>query len=223
MKKCVLLFFALSGCIGEDIVFDEVEPVIRITNPIISLEIGNTYQLQFMMTNDIGMSVTPENTSWTSSDESIAQIDAEGVVSGIDYGVVTITLTANYGIFEVTTTLDIDISDDTIVIDGVRFGTVSTTSSYTLRGDFELKQEGENIVLSLASNYVADTRLPGLYLYLTNNPNSPSGGHELGAVQIFTGAHSYVISGVGLYDFDYVFYYCKPFHVKVGHGQIMNP
>ena len=67
---------------------------------------------------------------------------------------------------------------------------------------------------------VADDGLPGLYVYLSNNPNSVSGALEIGPVEVFEGAHDYTISGLDITTYAYVLYFCKPFNVKVGHGDI---
>ena len=69
-------------------------------------------------------------------------------------------------------------------------------------------------------DYQASTSLPGLYVYLTNNPATANNAFEIGRVEIFNGAHSYRISGVGLNEYDYLLYWCKPFSVKVGDGEI---
>lgn len=61
-------------------------------------------------------------------------------------------------------------------------------------------------------------------MYLTNNPNSIANAYEIGEVTIFDGAHSFELDAneVGLTDFDFVLYFCKPFNVKVGDGQFDN-
>jgi len=76
------------------------------------------------------------------------------------------------------------------------------------------------VALNIADNYKTTSALPGFYVYLTNNPNSINDAVEIGEVTIFEGAHSYEILGVGLTDYDYVLYFCKPFRVKVGDGKI---
>jgi hypothetical protein len=97
---------------------------------------------------------------------------------------------------------------------------LQTTSSYELKGDFVLKEEGGVLKLSFASNYQASTALPGLFIYLTNNPSTSSGAFEIGAVTEFEGAHSYDLpNSIDLMDYEYVLYFCKPFNAKVGDGQ----
>ena len=76
------------------------------------------------------------------------------------------------------------------------------------------------VKLSLGEDYEADTSLPGLYIYLGNNPNSTADAFEIGPVTTFDGAHFYDLPTIGIYDYNYVLYWCKPFGVKVGEGQI---
>ena len=104
-----------------------------------------------------------------------------------------------------------------------RTGSLQTTSSYLLEGDFVLSEIDGILTLSFASNYKASTALPGLYVYLTNNPNTTSGAYEIGKVTDFNGVHTYTLpSSIGIMDYDYVLYFCKPFNVKVGDGQFDN-
>jgi len=75
--------------------------------------------------------------------------------------------------------------------------------------------------LDIAGNYEASTALPGLYVYLSNNPNSTSGSYEIGEVTVFNGAHSYTLpSSVDISDYKYILYWFKPFNVKVGDSTI---
>lgn len=104
----------------------------------------------------------------------------------------------------------------------IKSGTIATTSSYTLTGNFSLAQMAStnNLLLSLSENYQASTSLPGLYVYLTNNPNSIANARSLGPVSVFNGAHTYTIQNEGINNFSYLLYWCEPFGVKVGGGTI---
>jgi hypothetical protein len=99
-------------------------------------------------------------------------------------------------------------------------GTIQTTSSYALEGDFKLKKNGDNLILEFYEDYEASTALPGLYVYLSNNRNSIANAFEISAVETFSGAHSYSIENVGINDYKFLVYFCKPFNVKVGDGEI---
>ncbi len=103
-------------------------------------------------------------------------------------------------------------------------GTINSTSSYPLGGDFTIsEQQDGSLLISIASNYTADQRLPGLYVYLSDFTNSTVNAYEIGAVSVFSGSHTYTIpanANVGIDDFQYLLYFCKPFRVRVGHGTI---
>lgn len=118
-----------------------------------------------------------------------------------------------------------DEEDDNGIVVAPQFfeGQIRTTSSYTLKGNFRYEHNGTQIILSLDDTYRASSSLPGLYLYLTNNPNSPEDGYEVGAVTVFAGAHSYNLpSSINLMDYKYLLYWCKPFRVKVGDAQLFD-
>jgi len=83
-----------------------------------------------------------------------------------------------------------------------------------------LREEGGNLTLRFEDDYRASTALPGLYVYLTNNPNSTNSALEIGAVTTFSGAHTYTIEDVDISEYQYILYFCKPFNVEVGEGLI---
>lgn len=122
-----------------------------------------------------------------------------------------------------TTTATTGTTTDTGVVVASNFfeGQIRSTSSYQLQGDFRYKHNGIQIILSLNSNYKASSSLPGLYVYLTNNPSTPSGGYEIGKVTVFEGPHQYILPpSIMLRDYIYILYWCKPFTVKVGDAQL---
>jgi len=221
------LFTALSlclftACIGDDIVEDYISPEIRIQNPVSSIEEGTTYQFQHRFINNVGQEETI-SPSWSSADEAILTVDQSGLASAIAEGNTTLTISFQDEFGEIATlTEPIEVGASTVVVEPrERTGSVATTSSYPLTGDFTLTElPGGNLTLSFGDDYNADNRLPGLFVYLSNNPNTISGAYEIGAVQVFDGAHEYSFAGAGLNEYAYVLYFCKPFNVKVGDGQI---
>ncbi len=223
----LLLFTCLlSACIGDDIVEDYVAPQIRITNLVSEIEAGTSYQFDFSFLNNVGNreAVTP---SWTSADPTILTIDQTGLAEGVAEGETMISLAYTDEFGETASrSYPIEVGASTVIVEEpeVRTGTVATTTFYDLTGDFTLEtipeDQNGDLRLSFGADYVADDGLPGLYVYLTNNPNTTAGAYEIGRVDVFRGAHDYVISGVGLNDYSYVLYFCKPFNVKVGDGLI---
>lgn len=223
--RFLFLFFPLcllTSCIGDDIVDDYVQPEIRIQNPVSSIEEGTSYQFNYRFVNNVGQEeqVSP---SWQSADPAILSIDASGLAMALAEGTTSITLSYQDEFGETASVTEpVEVGASTVVVEPTfRMGTIATTSSYELTGDFELSElPNGSLSLSFAANYVADDGLPGLYVYLSNNPNSRSGALEIGPVEVFRGAHEYVITGAQLDQYAYVLYFCKPFNVKVGHGDI---
>lgn len=216
-----MLILLFSSCIGDDIIDDEVEPELRISNLIDTLGIGSEYLFQVTYFNNIGQSAAVP-VRWASSDSEIVTVSDAGLATGVDYGAVTITASAetNSGMIETTFPLVVgDLTSEVTTL--TRSGTIRTTSSYLLTGDFDLiALDGGKLRLVIDENYEASRALPGLYVYLSNNPNSTSDAFEIGRVEVFEGMHEYIIDDVGLFDYSYLLYYCKPFNVKVGDGEI---
>lgn len=221
------ILFALYGCVGTDVIDDIVPEKLEITNPIMSLKVGESYDLMYRYLNSVGM---PDSTQvrWETDNATAMTINENGQLSAILEGqaIVSIVLVENSEIMDQITVAS---SDETVVVpsgsDGERkSGTIASTSSYALKGDFEISNIDGGVEISLAANYVASEALPGLYVYLSNNPTTVSGALEIGAVTVFSGAHAYNVLGdeLSVDTYAYLLYFCKPFNVKVGHGEILD-
>ncbi|KAB1153217.1 hypothetical protein F7018_17880 [Tenacibaculum aiptasiae] len=193
---------------------------LTINNPVTELDANTnqTHQYTTTYTDQTGQVQTPQIT-WSSSDSNIASVSSTGLVTANTIGNVTITASVT---LNGNTTTD----DNTLTITGSapkeKSGTIKTTSSYALSGTFTLKEiPGTNdLELSINADYNASTALPGLYLYMTNNPNTVGGAKEIQKVTVFNGAHTYTIKNTGIDDFNHLLYWCKPFSVKVGDAEI---
>ncbi len=215
------IVWSFLSCIGDDIIDDRVDPVLRITNAIDTMEINTNYTFEALFLNHVGKEevITLE---WNTSDPDLMRIDPDGNATALAVGVVRIGVKGIAPSGEaVQDEVPCVIGNSTVNNLKERKAIVKTTSSYLLEGDAVLQEmEGGFLKLSLAENYKASTALPGLYVYLTNNPNTTAGAYEIGAVSVFSGAHDYELpSEVKLTDYDYLLYYCKPFNVKVGDGK----
>ena len=223
----ILIAFFFTSCIGDDIVFDTIDESVRIMNPIDSIQIDDSFQFEGLFLNNIGMEADA-NFIWESSDPSILEISSSGLATGISEGTANVSVQVNLdGKDPVLDMHEVVVSAMEVVNmepqSTERLGQIQTTSSYLLQGSFTLSQEGSNLLLTFEDDYRASSSLPGLYVYLTNNPNTISGALEIGKVSTFSGAHSYQIGGdVALNQYNYLLYYCKPFGVKVGDGEISN-
>ena len=214
-----LLSLGFSSCIGDDFIEDQVDPVVRITSSVNSIAVGESFQLEAIFLNNIGIQESVE-IFWSSSDPNIISIESTGLATAHEAGIVTITARYINGDVEIEDAIEVEASSETNVDPNVASGQIVTTSSYILEGDFEVIPEGNGIRINIADNYRASSSLPGLYLYLTNNANSIAAAREVSMVTIFNGSHSYFIDQVDITDYQYLLYYCKPFNVKVGDGQI---
>jgi len=230
IKKYTFLLVSLlllqTSCIGEDIVNDFIEPELRILNPINSLSVPETYQLNTAYFNNIGIE-EEATVTWSSSNLNIATVDTSGFLTAISEGTTTISASVleNDIFLEESFSITITENGTVVIIEPlVKSGTIVTTSSYLLTGSFTLAEQenSDNLLLSVNSDYQATTSLPGLYLYLTNNPNSISGAYSVGPVSVFNGAHTYTIPNTNINDYTYLLYWCQPFGVKVGTGEILD-
>ncbi len=218
LSTLALLFF-FTGCIGDDIVDDYVPPAVKITNPVDTLAEGSTWQFEAKFTNNVGAEEDLP-IEWSSSDLAVLTIDENGLATGVSKGPATVTAKATYQGATVEDSRQVIVDETTIVNPTTRSGEIKTTSSYALKGSFLISQEGNGIKITISDDYMASTALPGLYVYLGNNPNSIANAYEISMVHVFNGAHSYTVPGVGLNDYSYILYWCKPFNVKVGEGKI---
>ncbi len=216
----ILMIILSFGCIGDDFLMDTQDPEIRILNAPDSIEIGTSYTFEAMYLNNIGQSEDVDFI-WESNDPSIININNAGVADALQLGQTTIRVEYDADTITLVDSVNVSVGEETIIVIQNRTGIVNTTSSYALTGEFTLSENGSNLLLEFGSDYNASTALPGLYVYLSNNPNSVSNAYEIGAVQTFSGAHSYTIPNTNLFDYNYVVYFCKPFGVKVGHGDIL--
>lgn len=218
----VLALSLLIGCIGDDIIDDTVAARINFTNPLDSIAVGDTFQFQATFLNQVGL---PEDVpvSWSARPASLLQILSNGLAIGLMEGEAWVIATADASGGAVRDSFLITVGASTSEpVAMAREGTIRTTSSYLLEGTFtaSLNEEGE-VVIDIEDDYRASDRLPGLYVYLTNNPTTTNGAYEIGEVTIFEGAHSYTLpSDIGLNEYNYLLYFCKPFNVKVGDGEM---
>lgn len=228
MKKIIiplsLLILLLGGCIGDDIIFDTVPENLRILNPLDTLAVGDTYAFTLLFTNNVGLE-EQRTATWLSSDPNVLSVDNTGQITGVSKGQAMVTATvelADQSLLSVSHQVIVD--QETVIIPDTgtsRKGVIKSTSNYVLKGSFEVSKEGSDLIIEIGDDYEATTSLPGLYIYLSNNPGSKDGALEIGAVKVFQGAHQYVIGGdISLKQYNYLLYYCKPFNIKVGEGPI---
>ena len=215
-----LLSVTFISCIGDDIVFDEVVETIRITNAPDTLALDSEYRFEYIYLDKTGNEGQAINVKWQSSDPEVIDISQDGNANALQSGRATIEVTALIDGVELLDQADVVVGQSTVLNNDSKSGTIKTTSSYVLEGSFTLQQTGNDLTLQIADDYRASSSLPGLVLYLTNNPNTIEGSLEISPVTVFNGAHEYLIENVDIEEYGYLLYFCKPFRVKVGDGKI---
>jgi len=223
MKNYLVLLLAtvsiFSSCIQDDFVEDFVEPTIRLTNVPDTIELNSTFQFEYMYLNNIGVEEEVD-AQWSSSDPSVIEITTSGLATAKAVGSSDITVEYQNSTGNLTETVNVNVGNSTVIQPQGKSGIIETTSSYALEGSFTVVEDGDNLIIEFADDYKASTALPGLYVYLTNNRNSTANAYEIGKVETFSGAHSYTIENIGINEYDFLLYFCKPFTVKVGDGEI---
>jgi len=210
----------LTSCIKDDILQDTVEPTLRLTQKAETIAIDDSFQFEFTYFNNVGREESV-NAEWTSSNSDIINISNTGLATALTAGEAEISVQYESENGLLTDFTAVVVGEETVIVENqAKSGQVNTTSSYALNGDFNLTQEGNILTLAFDANYNASTSLPGLYIYLTNNPNTTAGALEIGKVETFSGAHTYTLANVGINEYSHVLYFCKPFNVKVGDGEI---
>lgn len=209
----------LTACIKDDIVFDTVDPELRIIRAVDTIAIDSSYQFEATYLNNIG---AEEDVIivWQSTAPEVIDITANGLATALQTGSATISATFDDGTTIVQDDVEVHTGEETVEAPRERSGTIRSTTFYDLGGAFTIEQIDADLLLEIDEDYVASSSLPGLYLYLSNNPNTIANALEIGAVQVFEGAHSYTIPNVDISTYNYLLYFCKPFNVKVGDGEI---
>ncbi|MFK8055298.1 MAG: hypothetical protein AB8F78_04175 [Saprospiraceae bacterium] len=222
MFRFLFLSFAftqLVACIGTDLVEDFVEPELRINAAPDTIGFGESFQFTATYLNNVGQ-VEEFETTWSSTDPTVIEIDTEGLALARAAGSTIITSSVEVDGVTVEDEIEVAVGAETvIVVNETRSGDISTTSSYRLTGGFEVSEISGGIRIDVMEDYQASTALPGLFIYLTNNPSTTSGALEIGPVQVFNGAHFYEVDGATIDQYSHLLYFCKPFNVKVGDGE----
>ena len=133
---------------------------------------------------------TNKNGSWISSDESVATVDENGVITAVGLGTATITFTTDYGFYEASATVEVVDSyiADVFVVDGIE---------YTLTSEQDLTVEVTGYTEDIASTIVIEPEVT--YANVTYTVTSV-------ASKAF--AHTYMLSSVtvGVNVGEYAFY-----------------
>lgn len=223
MNKWIIILlipFSLASCIGTDVLEAEVFPErIQITTLADTIKVGDSFQFDAVFFNTSG-EVEETSLNWESLDNNIVAIDQTGIATAVTAGETKIFVQAGLVTDSVMVTAGaVTVSGNT----GARTGTFVGLNNYNVSGGFSMELVGESSVrLSFDENF-STSNGPGLFVYLSNNENSVSGGIELGDLKSNRGVQTYDFDQPDLFNaYSYVIIYCKPFGVPFGRGAFDN-
>ena len=189
-KWIIILLFPLSlaSCIGTDVLEAEVFPErVQITALADTIKVGESFQFDAVFFNTSG-EVEETNLDWESLDNNIVAIDQNGIATAVEAGETKIFVHAGL------VTDSVMVTAGAVTVSGnadARTGTFVGLNNYNVSGTFSMELVGESSVrLSFDDNF-STSNGPGLFVYLSNNENSVSGGVELGELKSNRGAQNY--------------------------------
>jgi len=200
MKKWISLLFIpciLVSCIGTDILEEEIFPErVQITMAADTIKVGENFQFSALFFNSTG-EVEETNFTWQSMDESIFSIDQMGLATALNPGRTHIIVQAA----SVSDSIEVTAGEVTVISNTTpRSGMFVGLNNYDVEGDFTLELVSDSVVrLSFDSNFKTQNG-PGLYIYLTNNENSISGGLDLGQLKANSGEQFYEFNQPDLFN-----------------------
>ncbi|MCK6690920.1 MAG: DM13 domain-containing protein [Thermoanaerobaculia bacterium] len=190
---------------------------VEITGAPASLNTGATVQLQARAYNMNNQELNGQTFTWASSNGAVLSVDANGKITGGNSGTAAITATAA-GIQSLPVTIQV------LPAGGLsRSGQFSGNSGYTVSGTATLQQTGNELTLTLGSNFSSGNG-PMLGVYLAKNASgglNTQNSLKLDNLKSNSGMQTYPVpAGVGLQDYDYVVIYCIPFNVRFGTAKL---
>jgi|AntRauTorcE11897_2_1112592.scaffolds.fasta_scaffold05621_4 hypothetical protein len=177
-----------------------------------SISVNEEITLSARALNASGQEIPGAPISWQSENEDVALVNSQGDVTGLRAGIAPIIARSQ------------DISGSFSLSVGqaqMRSGTFEGSSGYNVEGAVVLELDsGDTLSLKLQDDFRSSVG-PGLYIYLTNQAGSISGGVEVARLRSASGADTYEVpEGITINQYSNVLIYCKPFGVPFGVAEL---
>ena len=215
-----------SSSISDTITIDViVEPAVSISNPAGGIIEGTSYDFNFEFTGDDGQSVSPDSVTWSSSDTDVLTIDNDGVITTVAPGSSTITVTVTYQNQSYSKSIKFTIAADPNKSDATETksfkGTLS--GSYGLTGSYEVKADGDDLLIILKKDFNINNSLPDGALYLSNSSRRNSSSKLIWRGRShYKGPKTYTVKNTRLRDYQYLVFWCIAFNVHVGNAKLFD-
>lgn len=222
--KTVKQFYSLllvgilcQGCIGTDLLDVEItDPVLRISFFPTQLQVADSFQLQFEYRDSLG---SPANRpiAWISSDTSVASINEQGLLIGLDTGQTIITAVVGNATDQVMIQVT---KEETIVAVNSRTGSLMGRAGYRIMGNFTVSINDEKTILTIINAQI-DNTAPGPVYYLGNSKSSIANALRLGVAN--SGDQTYELpENITITTYDLLIVWCDPFNVLLGYGEFKD-
>ena len=182
----------------------------------VQLTSGASAQLQAVGQTSAGDTLDLSVFDWSSSDTTVAVVDASGQVTARGPGTALIHASSG-AVTSATSTVSI--------AGGQRAGTFVRRpgTTYTVEGGVSLRSaDGGGLEVVFADDFVVSAG-PRLEVYLSTSQNV-FGGVGVGPLQATSGVQSYPLSSAITADqYDWVIIHCVPFNITFGFAQLDSP
>lgn len=187
---------------------------VEVTPSDTSVTVREAMQFTAMTLNAAMAPISGEPIAWRTSDDALATVDDQGLVTSIMPGLVQVVATSA-GIESSPINLEIFAQS--------REGTfrAAPNTSYTVKGKAILEQiPGGNLRLRFDEDFQSSNG-PDLNVYLSTESKINSTSLQLGQLMATRGEQTYTIPPfVEMNDFDHVIIHCLPFNVTFGSAPL---
>ena len=212
-----LTFDGISSVTKLEVTNDPVvlDPVLHMIKFAQFLDVDNTFQFESAYYDSEGLVDESASINWSSSNDAILSLDANGLATAHAPGMVTVE--ASYQ--NETVTVEIEVEGVLSSRTGMLMGT-----GYDIEGDFTLSTNEDGDLILTIEGYKPDG--PGPYFYLSNiNESRNVDGINLGDASAsgnITINVSDIDDSVDLLTYNFLVIWCEPFGVRLGVGEFAN-
>ncbi|MGB3182215.1 MAG: Ig-like domain-containing protein [Cyclobacteriaceae bacterium] len=180
---------------------------------------GETLPLAAEVSDGNGNTLTTDNITWRSEDESVLTVDGDGVITALSEGTTTIKAMARQ---VASLALPVQVALQRPMVSG----TFTGVNSYTAEGMVTLTESRSgDILMTFSEDFATDFAL-GTFVYMSNSTsgsNTRLNGLEVAEITE-GGAKSFNLSalepGITLESYPYVIILCKPASITFGYAEL---
>lgn len=175
---------------------------------------GDTHAFTATAINSNGDVLSNVSVTWATDDTDVATVDAVGVVTAVADGSAVLIATAD-GVMSNAVTLEVR---------STRSGSFTPAGNHDAVGTATVtRQPNGDLLLAFDSSFDVTVN-PDLYVYLSTfagvDLNNTSTSYQVAKLTSTSGAQTYVIPDIGLFEYGYVAVYCVPNVVLFGTAEL---